>query len=47
MLENTPHDITGMVVEFDDPNTGIDIPQHTSHVTRGGEDLSVIQESAA
>lgn len=41
------HDIPQMVGEFSDPRAGLDIPQHTSHISRGGQDATIIDESAA
>ena len=34
-----------MVIEFNHSDTGLNIPQHASHVARAGNDLSVVDES--
>ena len=36
-----------MVAELDDADTSLDIPQHAGHVTRRGNDLAVVEETAA
>ena len=36
-----------MVAELNHPNTGLDIPEHASHISRGGNNLTVVDESAA
>jgi len=42
-----PHDISGVVAELYNADTSLDIPEHTGHVARTGNDLTVIKESAA
>lgn len=42
-----PHHVSSVITELDNTNTGLDIPQHTCHVTRTCDDLSVVDESAA
>jgi hypothetical protein len=41
------HDITKMVCELGDLLASLNIPQHTGHVARRGEDAPVIDEPAA
>jgi len=41
------HDIAIVVVEFGNFATSLDIPQNTSHITRGRHDLAIAQKSAA
>ena len=41
------HDVAQVVCELGDLLPSLDIPQHTGHVTRRGEDPSVVDESAA
>lgn len=41
------HDIAQMVGEFVDLGACLKVPEHAGHVTRGGEDLPVTDESAA
>ena len=36
-----------MVAEFNDADTGLDVPKHASHVAGTGDDLTVIDESTA
>lgn len=36
-----------MIAKFDHTYTGLDIPKHAGHITRAGNNLSVIEESAA
>lgn len=36
-----------MVAELDHTNTSLNIPEHTGHVARGGDDLTVVDEAAA
>ena len=36
-----------MIAELYDPNTSFDVPQHASHITGTGNNLSVVDETAA
>lgn len=42
-----PHDVSTVVVELDNAYSGVNVPQHASHVSRTGEDLSIVQKSTA
>lgn len=42
-----PHNITGMVTKFEHSHSGFNIPEHACHVTRAGDDLSIVDESTA
>ncbi len=42
-----PHHITSVVAELNNANTSLNIPQHTGHVTRGRDNLAVVEETAA
>jgi hypothetical protein len=42
-----PHNIASVVTEFYDPYTGFDVPEHAGHITRAGDDLTVVDKSAA
>jgi hypothetical protein len=44
---SSPHDIPRVVVELDDPDSSIDVPEHARHVPRARQDLPVVQEAAA
>lgn len=36
-----------MVTEFNHSDTSLNVPKHTGHIARAGDDLSVIDESTA
>ena len=42
-----PHHITSVVAELDQSHAGLDVPEHAGHVTGGGDDMAVIEETAA
>ena len=44
---SAPHDVSGVVVELDHSDAGINVPQHATHVARRGEDLAIVQEPTA
>ena len=46
-VEYRPHDISGMVAEFDNPNASLNIPEHAGHITGAGDNLTVVDKSAA
>lgn len=41
------HHVTEVVGKFGDLGSGLDIPEHTGHVTGGGNDAAVIDEATA
>lgn len=41
----SPHDVPSMIVKFLYPRTGLDIPQHASHIPRTRHDLTIVDES--
>jgi len=45
--EGQAHNVPGVVTELDHPHAGFDIPEHAGHVTRTGDNLPVVDESAA
>ena len=40
-----PHDISSVIIELLGPDTLLDIPEHTRHVSRRSDDASIIDES--
>lgn len=45
--KNARHDVSGVVAEVHDPNSGVDVPQHAGHVAGARDDLAIVNESAA
>jgi hypothetical protein len=45
--DSLPHDVPSVVVEFLSPDTLLDIPEHTRHVSRTSNDPPVIDESTS
>lgn len=43
----SPHDVSSMVVELHATRAGFDVPEKTSHVPGGGDDLSIVEEATA
>lgn len=46
-VKSLPHDIAGMVVEFHGLHARVYIPQHTAHISTGGQDLTIVHEATA
>ena len=44
---NAPHNVSRMVAELHDAYTGLDIPQHTGHISGASHNLAIVQEAAA
>ncbi len=42
-----PHNISAVILEFLKKSSSFNIPEHASHVSGAGQDLSIIQKSAA
>ena len=42
-----PHNITGVVRELNDSDTGLDVPENAGHITGRRDDLSVVDEATA
>lgn len=45
--QRNAHDVAGVVVELHGSNASLNVPEHTRHVTRRGQNLSVIEEPTA
>ena len=41
------HHVTQVVGKFGDLGSGLDVPEHTGHITGGGDDTAVIDEATA
>lgn len=41
---DSPHDISSVITKLHNPDTRLDIPQHTGHIPTTGHDLPIIQE---
>lgn len=45
--QHPPHDITSVVTEFHIARTSLNVPQHAGHITRAGDNLTVIDKPTA
>ena len=46
-IPHAPHNVSGMVFEGHDADASLDIPKDARHVARRGDDLPVVDETAA
>jgi hypothetical protein len=46
-LNTSPHDISSMVTELHDSNTGLNIPQHAGHIATTSDDLPITDKATA
>lgn len=45
LKRDSPHDIPSMIIKFHRAHTLLNVPEHTSHITRARYDLTIINES--
>ncbi len=46
-MVDKPHNVACVIAKFDNPGTSLNIPEHAGHVTGTGNNLAVIDKSAA
>ena len=42
-----PHDVASMITKLYTARSCLDVPQHASHITRAGDNLTIVDEPAA